>query len=89
MGRVLQREVVTVGVGLFLVVLGAILAFGVRDGVPALNLTVVGIILMLAGGAVIAHARQRERRRDLERGRVLDIDEEAVTGEARRSVPGD
>jgi membrane protein implicated in regulation of membrane protease activity len=67
-----------VGGGLFLVVLGAIVAFAVNADVPGLNVTVTGIILMLAGAVVIAHARQREKERDLERHRTLDIEQEAV-----------
>lgn len=52
------------GLGVFLTVLGAILAFAVRDGVPGLDLKMVGLIFMLAGGAIIAYARKdatRER----------------------------
>lgn len=53
------------GVGIFLTVLGAILAFAVRQGEePAVDLDVVGLILMIAGGAIIyftreGHTRQR------------------------------
>jgi hypothetical protein len=46
-----------VGVGLFLMVIGAILTFAVDDEVPNVNLAVVGLILMIAGVAVILHAR--------------------------------
>jgi hypothetical protein len=52
------------GSGLFLVVLGALLTFAVKDEMPNVNLGVAGLILMLAGAAVIAHARataQKER----------------------------
>ena len=45
-------------------VIGAILAFAVDDGLPGVNLTMVGLILMVAGAAVIAYKRrgsQRER----------------------------
>ena len=74
----MDRKVDAVGGGLFLVVLGAIVAFAVNADVPGLNVTVTGIILMVAGGVIIAHARQRERERDLERHRSLDIEQEAV-----------
>jgi hypothetical protein len=47
------------GLGLFLVVVGAILAFAVDDNLPDVNLGVAGLIIMLAGAAVIAHARNR------------------------------
>jgi len=53
-----------VGAGLFLLVLGALLAFAVKDDMPGVNLGVAGLILMVAGAAVIAHARataQKER----------------------------
>jgi uncharacterized protein YjeT (DUF2065 family) len=47
-----------VGFGIFLIVVGAILAFAVRQGeAPALDLDVVGLILMAAGVAVILYAR--------------------------------
>ena len=52
------------GPGLFLLVLGALLTFAVKDDVPGINLGVAGLILMIAGGTVIAHARataQKER----------------------------
>ena len=38
-------------------VLGALLTFAVKDEMPNVNLGVAGLILMVAGGAVIAHAR--------------------------------
>jgi membrane protein implicated in regulation of membrane protease activity len=44
----------SIGVGIFLMVVGAILAFAVRDSWDAVNLQVVGYILMLAGLAGIA-----------------------------------
>lgn len=49
------------GAGVTLAVLGAILAFAVRADPPGINLQVVGIILMVAGGALIAHARRGSR----------------------------
>lgn len=78
------------GGGLFLMVIGAIVAFAVDDEVPGLNLTVTGVILMLAGAVVVLHARQRERERDAERRRTLDIEEEAVVhtdSDVRRRLP--
>ncbi|QWZ07064.1 hypothetical protein KRR39_16355 [Nocardioides panacis] len=45
------------GAGLFLVVFGALLTFAVKDEMPNVNLAVAGLILMVAGAAVIAHAR--------------------------------
>jgi membrane protein implicated in regulation of membrane protease activity len=52
------------GPGLCLVVIGALLTFAVKAGVPGINLDVAGVILMIAGAVVIAHARataQQER----------------------------
>ena len=66
------------GVGLSMIVVGAILALAVRDRVDWINLPVTGIILAVAGVAVILHARRREQELDLERQRELDIEEEAV-----------
>ena len=43
----------SIGVGIFLMVVGAVLAFAVKDSWDAVNLTVVGYILMLAGAAGI------------------------------------
>jgi membrane-bound ClpP family serine protease len=53
------------GVGMTLLIVGAILAFAVTDHVPNINLGVVGLILMVAGAIFIANARrgaQAERR---------------------------
>lgn len=38
-------------------VLGALLTFAVKDEMPNVNLAVAGLILMIAGAAVIAHGR--------------------------------
>ena len=49
--------------GITLIVLGAILAFAVRQGDrPAIDLDVVGLILMAAGAAVIWYARRGRAR---------------------------
>jgi membrane protein implicated in regulation of membrane protease activity len=45
------------GTGVFLLIIGAILAFAVKDDVPGINLAVTGVILMIAGAAIVAHAR--------------------------------
>ncbi|GAA1610673.1 hypothetical protein GCM10009789_76280 [Kribbella sancticallisti] len=39
------------GVGIFLLAAGGIIAFGIRDTSSRVNLTVVGIVIMLAGAA--------------------------------------
>ncbi len=49
------------GPGVVLMVLGAILAFAVRNETPGVDIQTVGVILMVAGAAVIAHARHGTR----------------------------
>ncbi|MBC3760741.1 DUF6458 family protein [Quadrisphaera oryzae] len=53
------------GTGIFLLVAGAVLAFAVRDGVSAVDLTAVGWICMGAGALslvlVLATGRRRGR----------------------------
>ena len=39
----------SIGFGIFLIALGAILSFAVRDALPGVDLTMVGYILMAAG----------------------------------------
>ena len=56
------RKEILVGAGLGLVVIGAILAFAVTDHLKDVNLFVVGLILMLAGAAVIANAKRTAER---------------------------
>ena len=71
----------SIGVGIFLMVVGAILAFAVRDTWDAVDLTVVGYILMLAGlaGIVLSfYITNRRRRVPRRRDRSGD----------RRGVPG-
>ena len=43
----------SIGVGIFLMVVGAVFAFAIRDTWDAVNLQVVGYILLLAGMAGI------------------------------------
>jgi membrane protein implicated in regulation of membrane protease activity len=74
--------VFAMGAGVFLLVLGAILAFAVDDEVPGINLAMTGLILMLAGAAVIAY-----KRRGVERERVVTrIDDPAEPGEGQHVV---
>jgi hypothetical protein len=49
------------GAGVTLAVLGAILAFAVRADPGVISLPVVGVILMVAGAALIVHARRGSR----------------------------
>jgi len=55
-------------------VVGAILAFAVEDNVPNIDLGVTGVILMIAGAAVIAHARWEEQREKVVRLREESAD---------------
>lgn len=41
------------GTGIFLIVVGAILAFAVRDSIDAIDLTMVGYIMLAAGVVAI------------------------------------
>lgn len=52
------------GPGIFLLVLGAVLTFAVRQDTPILDLHVTGLIFMIAGGLLIylsSRSRTRER----------------------------
>lgn len=49
------------GAGVTLMVVGAILAFAVRRETPGVDVQTVGVILLLAGLAVVAHARRGAR----------------------------
>ena len=55
----------SIGVGIFLLAVGGILAFGVTDRISGVDLTVVGYILMGAGalGVVLALVITNQRRR--------------------------
>ena len=52
------------GAGISLMIVGAVLAFAVRRETPGIDVQTVGVILLVAGALVIAHARRgtlRER----------------------------
>jgi len=51
-----------VGAGITLMIVGAILAFAVRRETPGVDVQTVGVILLVAGALVIAHARRGSRR---------------------------
>ncbi|GAA3728663.1 putative membrane protein [Spinactinospora alkalitolerans] len=42
-----------IGLGIFLVVVGAVLRFGITADVQGIDLAAIGIILMIAGAAVV------------------------------------
>lgn len=54
-----------IGGGIALLVIGAILAFGVRDSIDAVDLTVIGYICMAAGvlALILALVMNRQRAR--------------------------
>lgn len=52
------------GPGIFLLVLGAVFTFAVRQDTPVLDLQVTGVIFMVAGAALVylsSRSRKRER----------------------------
>ena len=55
----------SIGVGIFLMVVGAVLAFAVQDSWDAVNLQVVGYILLIAGivGILLSFYITTRRRR--------------------------
>lgn len=55
----------SIGVGIFLMVVGAVFAFAIRDTWDAVNLQVVGYILLLAGlaGIMLSFYITNRRRR--------------------------
>lgn len=46
------------GPGVVLVIVGAIFSFAIRKELPGIDIQTVGVILMIAGTALIVHARQ-------------------------------
>lgn len=58
----------SIGGGIALIVIGAILAFAVRDAVPGVDLVIIGYICMAAGavglilGLVLTYQRSSRRR---------------------------
>ena len=46
------------GVGIFLLILGAILALAVQRDTPVVDVQIVGLILMVAGAAIVYFARR-------------------------------
>jgi hypothetical protein len=79
----------SLGAGIFLLVVGAILAFAINVDVPGIDLTTVGYILMIAGaaGIILGIVLMTRRRRTVAESRsVVD----PATGErVRRDVRDD
>lgn len=57
------------GPGIALIVVGAIFALAVTADVPGLDIKMLGTILVLTGGIVLAHHLWRDRERDRRRAR--------------------
>jgi hypothetical protein len=72
------------GTGIFLIALGAILRYAVSDSIDGVDLTVVGLILMITGAAGIALSflMQSMWRRD---ARVVDPVDGAYVERERRT----
>ncbi|GAB3828214.1 DUF6458 family protein [Kribbella italica] len=78
----------SIGVGIFLMVVGAILAFAVRDSWDAVDLTVVGYIFLLAGalGIVLSFYITNRRRRVPNESLDPAVEEEYRVVEEHRDV---
>ncbi|MGW7686569.1 DUF6458 family protein [Kribbella sp. NPDC054772] len=79
----------SIGVGIFLMVVGAVLAFAVRDSWDAVNLQVVGYILLLAGLAGILlsfYITNRRRRVDTDAIDPAIEEEYRVVEESHRDI---
>jgi uncharacterized membrane protein YdfJ with MMPL/SSD domain len=89
----------TIGAGIALLVIGAILAFGVSADFSGISLFAIGIILMIGGAAGIAFALvMQQRRREVIEERRLPREEvieerrpprDEVVEERRRRPPED
>ena len=73
------------GPGVTLVVVGAILAFAVRTDGEVVDIQTVGLILMLAGAAVIAYSRRERRTKQIET-RVEERPDDTGSPQAVRKV---
>jgi uncharacterized protein (DUF58 family) len=82
----------SIGVGIFLMVLGAILAFAVEATTPGINVNTLGIILLLTGLIVVLYSllfwsnlSPWGRRRTVPRGRTV-VEERPVQVVEERPV---
>src|SRR4029453_12282514 len=78
-------ETMSIGVGIFLMVLGAILAFAIETDVPGINVNTLGVILMVTGAVVVLYSllfwsslTPWGRRRVAARRRMVGLEEEPV-----------
>ena len=86
----------SIGVGIFLMVLGAILAFAVETDVPGINVNTIGVILLITGFVVILYSllfwsslTPYGRRRVEARRRMVGLEEEPVDLIEERPPPLD
>jgi membrane-bound ClpP family serine protease len=86
----------SIGVGIFLMVLGAILAFAVETDVPGINVNTVGVILLVTGFVVVLYSllfwsslTSWGRRRVEARRRMVGLEEEPVEIIEERPPPLD
>ncbi len=65
-----------IGVSVFLLAVGAVLAFAVEASVPNANLDMIGLILMIAGGIglLVSLAFAASRRTDVVDERIVESD---------------
>ena len=80
----------SIGVGIFLMVLGAILAFAIETDVPGINVNTLGVILMVTGAVVILYSLMFwssltpwGRRRVVARRRMVGLEEPVEVIEER------
>jgi hypothetical protein len=80
----------SIGVGIFLMVLGAILAFAIETDVPGINVNTLGVILMVTGAVVILYSllfwsslTPWGRRRVVARRRMVGLEEPVEVIEER------
>jgi hypothetical protein len=78
---------VTIGASVALIIIGAVLKFGVTWHAANINIQVIGVILMIAGGAglILSVALLAVRRRDMRRRAVPTAQ---VYEERRYTEPG-
>jgi membrane protein implicated in regulation of membrane protease activity len=84
-----------IGVGIFLMVLGAILAFAVETDVPGINVNALGVILLLIGLVAVLYSllfwstvTPWGRRRIDARRRMVGLERPADVVEERRLDDG-
>ncbi len=80
----------SIGVGIFLMVLGAILAFAVETDVPGINANALGVILMVIGLVAVLYSllfwsslTPWGRRRVIARRRMVGLEDPAEAVEER------